>query len=52
MIVNEHLINLRPGLITAPVLEYPDPSKTFILDTDTNDVGIGEAVSQEEGGHE
>lgn len=30
---------LKASLITAPVLAYPDPSKTFILDTDARNRG-------------
>ena len=37
---------LRCKLVTAPVLSFPDCSKTFILDTDASDVGIGAVLSQ------
>lgn len=43
---------LKASLINAPVLAYPDPSKTFILDTDASDAGIAAVLSQEDGGHE
>ena len=43
---------LKLSLMSAPVLVYPDPSKTFILDTDASDAGIGAVLSQEEGGCE
>lgn len=32
---------LKASLITTPVLAYPDPNKTFILDTDASNVGMG-----------
>jgi len=43
---------LKLSLMSAPVLIYPDPSKTFILDTDASDAGIGAVLSQEEEGCE
>lgn len=43
---------LKRGLMSALVLAYPDPHKTFILDTDASDAGIGAVLSQEDGGRE
>ena len=37
---------LRRRLTTAPILIHPDFSKTFILDTDASDQGIGAVLSQ------
>ena len=37
---------LRRRLVTAPVLEFPDYSKPFTLDTDASDTGIGAVLSQ------
>ena len=37
---------LREGLISAPVLGYPDPKLSYILDTDASAVGVGAVLSQ------
>ena len=39
-------IAILSGLISPPVLSYPDYSRRFILDTDASDVGIGAVLSQ------
>ncbi|KAJ8401335.1 hypothetical protein AAFF_G00385660 [Aldrovandia affinis] len=38
--------HLRKALTTVPVLAIPDPSKPFILDTDTSNDGVGAVLSQ------
>ena len=43
---------LRMRLTTAPVLGYPDPKLTYILDTDASDVGVGAVLSQIQEGSE
>ena len=43
---------LRRRLVTAPILGYPDPQLTYILDTDASDVGVGAVLSQEQEGVE
>lgn len=35
--------------MSAPILTYPNPHKTFIFDTDSSDAGIGAVLSQKEG---
>ena len=43
---------LRSRLVAAPILAFPDISKTFLLDTDACETGIGAVLSQEHDGLE
>jgi len=43
---------LKQRLTSAPVLVFPDYTKTFILDTDASNEGIGAVLSQEHDGQE
>ena len=43
---------LKEGLVTAPVLGYPDPAVKYILDTDASTVGVGAVLSQIQEGNE
>ena len=43
---------LKNLLTQAPVLSYPEPSSSFILDTDASGVGLGAVLSQVQGSHE
>ena len=44
---------LRYRLCDTPVLSFPDYTKSFILDTDASDTGLGAVISQlDESGHE
>lgn len=45
-------VALKMCLILAPILAYPDPQKSFILNTDASDCGIGAVLSQEDSGFE
>ena len=44
--------SLKQKLSSAPVLAFPNPRDTFILDTDASDVGIGGVLSQVQDGME
>ena len=48
----ESWMKLKQKLTTAPVLVYPDPEATFVLDTDASDQGIGAVLSQVTDGQE
>ena len=37
---------LKRRLVEAPVLGYPDPRISYVLDTDASDVGVGAVLSQ------
>ena len=39
---------LQQKLVSAPVLRYPDPSQTYIMDTDASAFGVGAVLSQEQ----
>ena len=43
---------LKQKLISAPVLAYPDPSKTFFLDCDCSGFALGSVLSQTHDGQE
>ena len=41
-----HIKALNLKLVSSPILEFPDYSREFILDTDASDIGIGCVLSQ------
>ena len=43
---DEAWVKLKKMLTSAPVMTYPDPKATFVLDTDTSQDGIGAVLSQ------
>lgn len=43
---------LKDKLRSAPILQYPDPSLPYILDTDASAGGVGAVLSQEKDGKE
>lgn len=48
----EAFCKLKEMLMEAPVLQYPDPGKPYILDCDASSEGIGSVLSQEVNGEE
>lgn len=49
---DEAFQSLKKALCSAPILTFPVPGKTFILDTDASNFGIGAVLSQESEGRE
>ena len=45
-------MDVKICLITAPVLDYPDPRLTYFLDTDVSKDGVGAVLSQIQDGEE
>lgn len=45
-------LEMKQWLMSSPFLAYPNSQLPFLLDTDTNDVGIGAVLSQVVGGQE
>jgi hypothetical protein len=43
---------LKKALCAAPILAYPQPGESFIMDKDTSNVGIGGVLSQVQNGQE
>ena len=41
-----HLPKLKEKLCEAPILQIPDPRKTFLVQTDVSDRGVGAVLSQ------
>ena len=48
----ESFEELKLRLVSAPVLGYPDPTQTYILDTDASGFGVGAVLSQVQEGQE
>ena len=46
-------MNSATDCVIPPILSFPDNTKSFILDTDSSDTGLGAVISQlDESGHE
>ena len=48
----EAFIHLNEAIVQAPILHYPNPSKTYIVYTDASDDASGAQLSQEHNGTE
>ncbi|CAG2255154.1 unnamed protein product [Mytilus edulis] len=49
---NDSFQTLKVALTTSPILAYPVPGQTFILDTDASQQAVGAVLSQEQEGKE
>jgi hypothetical protein len=45
-------LTLKRNLVSAPILSYPNPDQTFIIDTDASNTGMGAVLSQVQDGVE
>ena len=45
-------LHLKEGIVQAPILHYPNPSKKYIVYTDASDDACGAQLSQEDNGTE
>ena len=39
---------LKKAVMSTPVLDYPDPNKEYLLETDTSKLGLGAVLSQKQ----
>ena len=49
---HEAFLHLKEAIVQAPILDYPNPNKTYIVYTDASDDACGAQLSQEHNGTE